>query len=234
MDNTIWRQISKLLLRKTMDYHGTTNRKHNCVGMDLRLSQPFVSREVMNAHMCIRVFAVSDPRDPIGFAFLKKISTEKCLYITLLVSFESGIGTHLIEFLHNCDKFHEQFIVLRSTDEALPFYVKRGFTLFDWTSLYDGIPPYAIDRNLTCELYSALSFKKSTDAVRSALVFRNWCEYDAKEWPLILLRNFPEDEYATDITRRTSLRLKSKRDALKNLRSGPSFCPKGFPMMYCS
>ena len=234
MDKSIWRDMAKLLLNKTVERYGTpTGGKRNCVGIDLRFSHPFVAREIMNAHLCVRVFAFSEPRDPVGFAFLKKMGRGRCLYVTLLVSFRSGIGTRLIDFLRDSQDFDQEFIVLRSTDEAIPFYVKRGFILVDWPSLYDSPPPYAIDCTLTTRLYASRVAENSLDAVRRTLVFRDWCEHDAKEWPLILSRTAARS-IPTSGAPRASLRLKAKSERLKNLRSVSSSCPKGSPAMCCS
>ena len=70
MDKSIWRDMAKLLLNKTVERYGTpTGGKRNCVGIDLRFSHPFVAREIMNAHLCVRVFAFSEPRDPLALHF---------------------------------------------------------------------------------------------------------------------------------------------------------------------
>ena len=208
----LWRQKAKENITRTVVRYGKARK--NCAGIDLRLSQPFVTREVMHSHICVQVFKHNSEHS-IGFAYVKKMNSNKSLYVTLLVSFEPGIGTYLLSYLRDSPDFKQQVIVLRSTDEALLFYMKQGFVLADWVSIYEGVMPYATDRNLTQKLEDCVRSKQPLESVRQTLVFRNWCEHDTKEWPLLLWRCAIEVNNDNG-KRRTSTRLRDKHLLLTN------------------
>ena len=195
------------LVTKTIAHYSPSKRCLLCTGIDLRLSYPFVRSELMHSHKCIRVFSVTDSL--IGFVLIKDHAIHpKYLYVPLLVSFEPGIGRLLINELRTNTSFDQEFIALRSTDKALGFYLRLGFVLIDWNTVSDVGITLVYDAELTKQLKIAVSVKNSglITKIHQILITRDWCEYDAEEWPLAIPRVCEKKEEITGCRRSPRLR----------------------------
>ena len=171
-----WKDLIHKLLKDTINTHGDRT------DIDLRLSSPFVRQEVMGANTCILAKFQSEV---LGFALIKKkAAVSSVLYVTLMVSFKPGVGRLLVSHLATTHDMTERFLVVRATDRALGFYLRLGFTLFN----YSAVPRPDID--LTRSLHAALTNgdDEALGKVRSVLHHRNWIDSDATEWPMLLRR----------------------------------------------
>lgn len=184
--NGAWNKMIRLLIAKTAAHYPSNTRWP--AGLDLRLTYPFVRRELMQADMCAHALSPTEG-DTIGFAVLKYSNT-RCLYVALLVSFKPGVGRLLVDFLVSSARFSQEHIVLRSTDAALGFYIHLGFVLVDWYSACEFGSNYSTDAELTTRLGKAIAVKDAAEKnrIRQVLTFRDWCEHDDEEWPLLLPR----------------------------------------------
>ena len=89
-------------------------------GIDLRLSAPFVRREVMTADQLIE--KINAEGETTCFAVVSLHA--RCLCIGLLASFEKGGGRCMLEHVAQGDRFEHPYIVLRSTTRAAGFYIR--------------------------------------------------------------------------------------------------------------
>lgn len=177
-----WKFLVNSLMDQMSTYYGNT--KKNCEGIDFRRSSPFIQREVLGANMCLQI--VNEANACLGFVLLKRKSCQNALYITLMSSFKKGTGTLLMHTIASDDRFDERFVIVRSTDNALPFYLKLGFNIFDWSSgeiyVSDG------DVELTRQLQNAITDTNAMTAVRDLMIFKNYIPVDFYEWPLMIRR----------------------------------------------
>lgn len=173
--------------------HGV--KKKVCAGIDVRLSAPFVQRDLMHAHELLDMY--DETRQHIGFAFIKTNLTP--LYISLLGSFQSGGGYAIIYELQQTHRFDHSKIVVRSTNAALGFYLKLNFRLFDWSGVESKYVGEG-DEDLTRSLRNG-----ATEETRVELHRRSWVNEDEEEWPLLTVRRVALN--------RPSARLRSRHEA---------------------
>lgn len=181
---TEWVLHVKKLVNKFLLHHNKT-KLSNCSGIDMRRSGPFYRQEILHADKCVRMY--DENMDIIAFALVKRKRCSSCMYVTFMTSFKKGCGRLLVEHLATFDKFKEKFVVLRSTNEALGFYVHLGFSLFDWLSIEEYVSRG--DVPLTDAIRHGHT---DLSIIRQMLVQRNWIDRDFYEWPL-LLRRITED-----------------------------------------
>lgn len=206
-DKKLWNDRIKGLIRQTVAKYG---KPSYCAGIDLRMNTRFVMQEILGAHTCVRV--VEDGAT-VGFALIKEFN-DKFLYITLIVSFLKGVGRYLMQTLREDAQFRHQFLILRSTDAALSFYLKQNFLLVDWNGLYtDAGCTITTDPGLTRDLDECVRDNRALDAMRTTLTTRDWCDRDTQEWPLIARRNICENIAAPSTCRRSE-RLRAKNREL--------------------
>lgn len=173
--------------------------------MDLRSSSSFVRQEVIGAHRCL---TLCDAERTLGFCLLKKKGSRNATYVTLIVSFERGVGRRLISHIANDPDEATRFIVVRSTPRALGFYLHMGFTLFDYLALDAYVADSDIE--LTARLQRAMeaSDKAAMRAIRQTLVTRNWIDATFDEWPLLIRRGLVNIQ-----THRRSERIKAREES---------------------
>lgn len=191
-----WKRLVIERLNNMSTFHNVRRRKI-CAGIDIRISAPFVRKDLLHAHELL------DMRDDdgalLGFAFVK--TNLAPLYVSLVASFSPGIGHALLYELQNTSRFHHSKIVLRSTDNALGFYLKLNFHLFDWTGVESGYVGGG-DEALTNLLRQG-----DRTLIRREMLRRAWLNEDEVEWPLVLARVTPSPEH------RSSARLRARLES---------------------
>ena len=205
-DKKLWNDRIKELIHQTVAKYG---KPSYCAGIDLRLNTRFVMQEILGAHTCIRVV---ENGATLGFALIKEFN-DKFLYVTLIVSFSNGVGGYLMKTLRSTAQFAHQYLILRSTDAALRFYLKQNFLLVDWNGLYtEAGRTVTTDFALTEQLDKCVRENKMLTAIRTILTIRDWCDRDTKEWPLIACRDACAREDANSTCRRSErLRAKNRK-----------------------
>lgn len=163
-----WKNHIRDLLHNMITCKGSVRK--TCAGIDIRLSSEFVKKEVIGAKQSICVY--DDSEKMLGFALCKRVPSCNTMYITLMASFQQGIGRHIVEYLYSLQHEKEKFIAVPSTDFALGFYLKMGFSLFDWSSLDSYV--CSADETLTQTLCASLNDRHTRDKIRNTLYFRNW------------------------------------------------------------
>lgn len=195
IDCSDWKMLVTERLHLMCEAHGI--HKKVCSGIDLRMSAPFVQRDLMRSHELLDMHDTDD--NLLGFAFLKTKLTS--LYIALLVSCAPGVGYATLYELQRTRRFAHPAIVVRSTDKALGFYLKLKFRLFDWAGAETGFVGDG-DQHLTQSLRDG-----AVDATRQELRRRGWLNDDEEEWPLLTVR-FTE----CPIVNRSSARVRARRE----------------------
>lgn len=190
-ENKVWRNMATDLIDRMCKAHNGI--KTACAGIDIRFSSPFMRQEVIGANVCLVAHDSRQNFDIVGFAFVKKCSSRNTIYVTLMSSFRRGIGRALVTHLVNTKTLAGRFVVVRSTDSALSFYLAMGFTLFDYLSLDSYVGNS--DPKLTQNLHEAISSSndRALMKVRDTLCSRNWIDADFTEWPLLLRRETDEN-----------------------------------------
>ena len=203
--NKEWTDIASDLIRRMSVAHNGT--KTTCAGIDVRLSSPFVRQEVIGANVCLVAHDACPNFDVVGFAFVKKRTSQNAIYVTLMSSFKKGVGRAIVTYLVNTDFLAGRFLVVRSTDDALSFYLAMGFTLFDYLSLDSYVGDS--DIKLTQKLQEAITASNvnALVKVRDTLITRNWIDSEFTEWPLLLRRNHDPNAFSSS---RHSERLKER------------------------
>lgn len=173
------------LLELTRSVYGDPTDRNECFGVDLRPTSSFVRQEVIGAHRCL---TLCDAERTLGFCLVKKKGSRNATYVTLIVSFQRGVGRRLISHIANDPNEGTRFIVVRSTPRALGFYLHMGFTLFDYLALDAYVADSDIE--LTGRLLKAMeaSDKAAMRSIRETLVMRNWIDATFDEWPLLIRR----------------------------------------------
>lgn len=195
-----WKDIVRSRLNKMKIHYG--GDVHQCCGIDLRLSAPYVRQELMHCDTCIDYLREDKL---VGFVFLKL--KPSCIYLSLMCSLERGVGKHIV--LHLCDSSHytQRHIAVRSTDRALGFYLYMGFVLFNWYTADDYISHG--DESLTQQLTTQIHVSSFRRQVQGLLRMRQWVEPEMEEWPLIVTRTVVKN---VDGLRRSSrLRAQAER-----------------------
>lgn len=182
-----WKSTVRFLIKKTAERYPSTNKRHPA-GLDLRLTYPFVSEDLMHADFCVQALSEADG-DITGFAFVNSQNTQN-LYVPLIVSLHAGVGRMLVEMLRSNPHFAQKQLVLQSTDKALGFYLRLGFVLVDWDTVSNSCSDCQTDAPLTFSLSQALSANdtESIEHIRARLIDMCWCEPDAGVWPLLIPR----------------------------------------------
>ena len=188
-----WKTLVMSRLTQLGNVHGVN--KKVCAGIDMRVSAPFVQRDLMHAHELLDMY--DETRQHIGFAFLKTNSTP--LYVSLLGSLRVGAGYAIVYELQQTDRFDHFKIVVRSTNAALGFYLKLNFRLFDWSGVESKYVGEG-DEDLTQRLRNG-----ATEETRRELHRRSWVNEDEDEWPLLTVRRVALN--------RSSVRLRSRYEA---------------------
>ena len=198
-DDAAWQRLLRERMSRMTTHHGVKNKV--CCDIDFRFSAPFYRRDVARVDIvleCYRGDTLS------GFAMLKTTLSVSCLYLVLMCSMERGVGRQLIKRMLEDHTHAHRYLVTRSTDRALGFYLRLGFQLFNWF----GTESYATlgDAQLTERLRAAKTADMRT-ALRVELNARHWTEPDEEEWPLILCRQCSTSDDAIPRPRRQSSRL---------------------------
>lgn len=190
-----WKSLVVERLRLMCATYGVRNKVS--AGIDLRMSGEFVQKDILRAHELLDVYDANN--ELTSFAFLKKYRA--LLYIALIVSLTPGGGQSILYELQHTPRFVHSCMVVRSTDRALPFYLKCNFRLFDWAGVESGYVGDG-DERLTSNLRNG-----AIDATRDELRRRSWLHDDELEWPLLTFRDVPQS------STRSSARLRSRREA---------------------
>lgn len=200
-----WSEHLKKYLALMTTHYGVT--KKTCCGIDFRQSAGFLRRDVGQSTIIVECSVKGEVR---GFAMLKTQLRSDCLYVVLMCSLLKGVGRAIVSHVASLGCCTQRYLVLRSTDDALGFYLRLGFRLFNW----QGTDGYATigDSDITNWLSNVVEAHKPRDPIREELYRRHWIEYEDLEWPLILVRNARAESNADSVVRRSS-RLLSKVEA---------------------
>lgn len=202
--NREWNAILRSYLDRMVTHFGV--HKNACCGIDFRRSAPFLRRDVGQTTHVVECYRTGTAVI-CAFAMLKVSLPSDCMYVALMCSLRKGCGRALVGHLATTPSFPQQYIVLRSTDAALGFYLKMGFLVFNW----QGIGSYMTvgDRRLTEWLDRAREDPNSRELVHKELCLRLWIEEDELEWPLMIVRSVE----GARTTTRHSARLRQKAEA---------------------
>ena len=202
-----WNRRMREYLEIMGAHHGIL--KKTCCGIDFRLSSPFIRRDVGQSTMVVECRNAADTL--CGFAILKTQLPSDCVYIVLICSIRPGVGRALIAELVSMSTQSQRYLVARSTDQALGFYLRFGFRLFNWqaTDGYLTIGEDAITRWLQIQVDK----KASRQSVRDELCRRRWIDENDLEWPMILVRRI---EPRSDVRRSCRLRSMSEACTLRD------------------
>lgn len=172
-DEVVGRCISHLESQYTLKEHG------------LNLSDSgFVKSEVYKADECIYV---DSERGMLGFVFLLTTKRPRALYITLMASFETGIGSKILTLLETSLLYTHEFLGLRATPTSVGFYIKKGYKVFDFISLEDYVNGKTDDA-LTRQIESHIQNKTELQKLQKTIVHRNWIPETSDEFPLLKKR----------------------------------------------
>jgi len=154
--------------------------------LDFR-STGFIKSEVYKADECIYI---EHENKIIGFMFLFTSKRPRALYITLMVSFQKGVGSDLIQFVDKNLIYPHEYIALRATFKSVGFFIKKGFKIFDFISLEDYVNGNS-DNNMTQNISENISNIKKLVEIQNELVIRDWMPQFSSEFPLLKRRNTP-------------------------------------------
>lgn len=180
-DDVGWATRLRGYIELMTTHYGVKNK--TCCGIDVRLSGPFVRRDVGLATAAIE--CVID-ENICGFALLKTHMPSDCVYIVLVCSFQPGVGRNLMSHLVSTPSWSQRYLVARSTDQALGFYLHLGFRLFNFQGTHGYIT--IGDEDITNWLRKTVEAKTPRNNVRDELRRRRWIEEEDLEWPVILVR----------------------------------------------
>jgi hypothetical protein len=192
-DRASWQTIIRQHLSFMIENH--CGNKRECRGIDVRLSADFVKRELQACDMLVEVW-MND--HIVGFSFLKTKST-LCIHVSLMTSFEKGVGKYMVEFLREKHETSHKYLTLQSTDQALGFYLHLGFLLFNQAASDEYIS--GGDVSLTNALHAELKRRQHGDTraahnirgIRETLLLRLWIVQEQEEWPLLIRRKCVEN-----------------------------------------
>lgn len=170
--------------------------QHN---LDLSASG-FLRTEVYKAEDCI---FIQRDKDIVAFVYFFTSKRPSTIYISLMASFERGMGSVLIHFLTNSLIFTHKYISLRATSHSVGFYIKLGFEIFDFISMEDYVNG-TTDKTMTNDILQNLNDKKNMKHFQEILIARDWMPPQSEEFPLLKLRSLPYQ-----ILQRKSSRLQS-------------------------
>tara|TARA_Y100000748_G_C15314670_1_gene417605 strand:- start:73 stop:681 length:609 start_codon:yes stop_codon:yes gene_type:complete len=159
---------------------------YNKHGLDLKKSG-FVKSEVMKADECIYI---EKNQEIVGFVFLITKKRPRALYVTLMASFEKGIGTKLMQFLNSTLLYPHEYIGLRATCKSVGFYIKCGFQVFDFISMEEYVDGRS-DPVITDAIFKNLQNISKLEELQSLLIDRDWMPDKSDEFPLLKKRNTP-------------------------------------------
>ena len=201
-----WKDLIDKRVALMSHHHGLKNK--TCCGIDFRKSARFMRLDVARCTLLLDCF--DDANDIIGFAMIKTNLPSNSIYIVLMTSFRPGTGRMLMQHASNLPGYAQRYIVLRSTDHALGFYLKLGFRLFNWHGTEGYVT--ASDGKLT-DLLRSCSQANARAGVLSELRRRRWIDSEAEEWPLLIQRH----AYTPSPSIRQSPRLKNMSEACTRL-----------------
>jgi hypothetical protein len=200
--NTQWETRIKCLLHALeVNYDA---KKH---GLDLSKSG-FLKSEVFKAEECI--YAMHDTKI-LGFVFFFTTKRPRALYVTLLASFEKGIGSSLMRILDTSSAYTHDYIALRATEQSVGFYIKCDFMIFDFITMEDYVNG-TVSSWMTDKIRNHLHDKSELRKLQQQIVDCNWIESD--EFPMLKKRN---REVANDTVTRKSRRLHVKSRVMRDL-----------------
>ena len=174
-----WKSAVFTLIERMQAHFGC--HKKVCAGIDVRRSGPFISQELMGCKSIAFFGATLETCD--AFAILNfKVN---CVYIALLCALKKGMGHLLVRNLQISAEFDQPYLVVRSTDSALSFYLKSEFVFFDWRMMEEVIMggDVQLSRSVDADMTSA-----TREQLRSLLRARDWVSDEMTEWPLLLHR----------------------------------------------
>jgi len=160
-----------------------SEKKH---GLDLRKSG-FLKSEVLKADECIYI---EDNDKILGFVFLITKKRPRALYVTLMASFEKGIGKKLVKFIDSTLIYPHEFIGLRATYNSVGFYIKLGFQVFDFISMDEYVNGTS-DPVITNAIFNNLQNSSKLQDLQNLLIERDWMPENSDEFPLLKKRTTP-------------------------------------------
>lgn len=165
-------------------------------GLDLSKSG-FLKSEVFKADECI---CVKQYQKTLGFVFIFTHKRPRALYITLMVSFRSGIGSALIHFLEVASIYNHEFISLRATSNSVGFYMKQNFKVFDFITMEDYVNG-RVSESITEQICLNLDQPKKLQDIQKKIIDIDWIHENSDEFPLLKKRI--SQSYGRNYTRRS-------------------------------
>lgn len=124
----VWGETVETLLQHIQTHY--TLAQH---GLDLSKSS-FLKSEVYRADECLTFYKHGRLK---GFVFLITHKRPRALYVTLMASFQCGMGRYIMNYLDDSFAYSHEYLALRATVNSVGFYLKLGFYIFDFSTLHD-------------------------------------------------------------------------------------------------
>lgn len=184
-----WTRLVHARIGAMCAHHGST-ADGDCCGIDVRLSAPFVAKELTRCDLLYDAYDSADSATLLGFAL---VSTRKrsCLYVALIASFSDGVGRAIVGHLARDPAHPHRFLAARATTKSLGFYLRLEFRLFKWVSIESYVGGGS--EQFTAKLEAALARRSRPElaAVRQLLRMHHWIDPTQEEWPMLLRRHDP-------------------------------------------
>lgn len=174
-----WESFVNTQINKVKDSY--TISEH---GLDLS-KQGFLKKEVYRSDECV---CIEKEDKVVGFAFLFTHKRPRALYISLMASFEKGIGRYLIDFLTETRAYPHEYIALRATINSIGFYMKCDFKVFDFISLEDYVNGHT-DSSLSNYIIQYMENKEMLQKIQRKIVEYDWMPEESEEFPLLKKRS---------------------------------------------
>jgi hypothetical protein len=124
----------------------------------------------------------------LGFVFFITTKRPRAIYITLMASFEKGIGSKLLNFIETSMLYDHDYVALRATFKSIGFYIKNHYNVFDFISMEDYVNGY-FDTKLTEDVRKNLGDVQKLQNIQDIIVDRDWMPEGSEEFPLLKKRH---------------------------------------------
>lgn len=174
----LWYDITNTLLEKLKSAYDS--KKH---GLDLSKSG-FLRSEVYKADECVYII---ENKEILGFVFVLTNKRPRTLYITLMVSFQKGIGREIIHHLEKTPVYAHELISLRATRNSIGFYIKLHFLIFDFITMETYVNG-SVSNMFTDEIKNNLKDDNKLCNIQKSIVDVGWMPYESDEFPMLKKR----------------------------------------------
>ena len=174
----LWYDTTNTLLTKLQLAYDSKNH-----GLDLSKSG-FLKSEVYKADECIYII---ENKEILGFVFIMTKKRPSTLYITLMASFQKGIGKEIIDHLEKTPVYIHELLSLRATRNSIGFYIKLHFFIFDFITMETYVNG-SVSNIFTDEIKNNLKDDKKLCDIQKSIVDVGWMPEESDEFPFLKKR----------------------------------------------